>query len=644
MEDQKMLLEGYAYSGEGRKTVKVDVSTNNEDTWDQAALLDDEMLSGYDPYVPPPDGYRIDTSSGVRANRAPAHVIHRAIMYAASYNFRFLWIDQESINQDDLREKSEAIQQMNLIYQQAAQTIALLNNPIMEQAHLDAIKRIGIDPGMHSASDGEPHYHKDPLHRGRLQSLLVEFAEIIAGDPWYFRAWTLHERFVAGGPLHFLIPCHQELEIPSWTEIATPGNIILSESFIMNCIGPLLWLPEWSDLGHSHFYELERGKRDLLVLVNAPTYKFNGDMVRRPELARLCAADACSSLFHRGISEPFDILTIIANICQYDTRLDPYCIRDAGISLSIAIWAQALLNGDMSLLMALNAKGLASRNATFEFCQLTDPFVKALAGPAIDADFSNYMQPTAISSSNSWVCRIKPIRASPVGVKITGTLWQFNSWIDFSDMPGMSTPYAEWKRVAYKVGNPLWEDTFSKILAHLESNGRLDPLCSESKLQIRTENSCSLVREIVDMVMRSRKIAVGIRESDAEECSTHEPTYILFEKEAPAALLFVPRRDLVMSESASDTPLFLFLCWVCKRERRGTMFDLSLLDFPRKVDLVSGEDLAQRDMLVCGSLRHFSSCAGKEYNLLWKSETLTPESCESPRIMTLEKEMDAPGL
>ena len=42
VEDQKMLLEGYAYSGGGRKIVRVDVSTDNGDTWDQAALLDDD--------------------------------------------------------------------------------------------------------------------------------------------------------------------------------------------------------------------------------------------------------------------------------------------------------------------------------------------------------------------------------------------------------------------------------------------------------------------------------------------------------------------------------------------------------------------------------------------------------------------------
>jgi sulfite oxidase len=45
VEDQKMMLEGYAYSGGGRKIIRVDISTDNENTWDQAVLLKDDMLS-----------------------------------------------------------------------------------------------------------------------------------------------------------------------------------------------------------------------------------------------------------------------------------------------------------------------------------------------------------------------------------------------------------------------------------------------------------------------------------------------------------------------------------------------------------------------------------------------------------------------
>lgn len=184
-------------------------------------------------------------------NRAPTSVIHRALIYAAAHGFRFLWIDQECINQDDLVEKAEAIQQMDAIYRQAKQTVAILTNPFIKQEHLDPIDTIGSTRGIHHTSItltegfkqqqkrisqhlkkyGTPLYYLDLSPREGLRSV-NECAELIAGDPWHTRAWTLQETLVAGGPLHFLIPCHQALKRPSWMTWNTPGNIILSETFI----------------------------------------------------------------------------------------------------------------------------------------------------------------------------------------------------------------------------------------------------------------------------------------------------------------------------------------------------------------------------------------------------------------------------
>jgi hypothetical protein len=122
------------------------------------------------------------------------------------------------------------------------------------------------------------------------------------------------------------------------------------------------------------------------------------------------------------------------------------------------------------------------------------------------------------------------------------------------------------------------------------------------------------------MVMNNRKLALGVMESDAGKCYIHQPAYILIDHQTPLPLLVVPNRDLDMSESDSDMPSFLFICWVEKSERQGTPgFDLQLLDFPRKLDLVSrfnSADTFSSRVLVCGSRRHFSSCAGEEYNLL----------------------------
>ena len=79
-------------------------------------------------------GYQIRTKDGlIRDARAPANVFSRAIMYAAAQGFRLIWIDQECIDQDDGAKMEESIQAMHLTYRRAQQTVALLNNPIVDQ-------------------------------------------------------------------------------------------------------------------------------------------------------------------------------------------------------------------------------------------------------------------------------------------------------------------------------------------------------------------------------------------------------------------------------------------------------------------------------------------------------------------------------
>jgi hypothetical protein len=114
--------------------------------------------------------------------------------------------------------------------------------------------------------------------------------------------------------------------------------------------------------------------------------------------------------------------------------------------------------------------------------------------------------------------------------------------------------------------------------------------------------------------MCSRELAFGKMGSDVGRCSDHDPVYVLVELEYAPPLLFIPTRDLVMSESISDTPSFLFTCSVQKRQRENSeRFNLQLVDIPGKINLVwmGGE------FLICGSLQYFSSCKGKDYNLLW---------------------------
>ena len=65
-----------------------------------------------------------------RPSRARPEIISRAMQYAISVGVNRIWIDQECIDQDDPVDKEHGIQSMDLVYQHAYRTVALLDRYI----------------------------------------------------------------------------------------------------------------------------------------------------------------------------------------------------------------------------------------------------------------------------------------------------------------------------------------------------------------------------------------------------------------------------------------------------------------------------------------------------------------------------------
>jgi hypothetical protein len=134
-----------------------------------------------------------------------------------------------------------------------------------------------------------------------------------------------------------------------------------------------------------------------------------------PDYHRLCAVDAIQQLLRRGITDNLDLIAICGNLCNYRIRLDTSMVRKARIGLSVGFFALALLNGDLSLVLALN------HNTP---CSITDQF-KALPSNRIsDAPtWPDRYEGVLLDCEDLFACRVRPPILLLDGLLIKGILW-----------------------------------------------------------------------------------------------------------------------------------------------------------------------------------------------------------------------------
>ncbi|KAF3925207.1 hypothetical protein ABW20_dc0103500 [Dactylellina cionopaga] len=70
---------------------------------------------------------------------ARIEVLERAAAYAKAYGVPFIWVDQECIDQNNREDKEEGIQSMDLVYQRARYPLGVLSKEIDDQNQLDAL-------------------------------------------------------------------------------------------------------------------------------------------------------------------------------------------------------------------------------------------------------------------------------------------------------------------------------------------------------------------------------------------------------------------------------------------------------------------------------------------------------------------------
>ena len=306
-----------------------------------------------------------------RLNRAPDEVIDRAVECARSMGIRLIWLDQECLPQDSSREQELGIQAMDLVYTQAWRTIGLFESIIPSQSHLDSI--MSVLDWHKPTSQGLRFRLGSGLTADAVIQCLMEVLEMIHHDPWNKRAWILQESLSSTTHMIFNIRMAAPFFFPiHWTlqSEAPAGNVYIltsemdeliqaSRSFLNSAtrMSPRGMNSE-GDAQSALFYRASKlidslkemrpeikKSNNIFSLVHAR----GGDNVG-PRF-RCNAAVALSLLRSRSNHRPGDRLAILANLCNYEVRLDTVAIESNFRSLAICLFGLAYMNGDLSLLV-----------------------------------------------------------------------------------------------------------------------------------------------------------------------------------------------------------------------------------------------------------------------------------------------------
>lgn len=285
--------------------------------------------------------YSIRRKGIVGSPACPSDMLERVIRFAKYCGLDYLWIDQECIEQDDPNDKDIGIQAMDMVYQMADQAVAVLEVKIKEQRHLDAL-------GLLQSCGFEDLASTD------LQDL-IEALEVILSDPWFTRTWCLQESTSAARDMALLIRRDPSLQLPdslrgrSQTEFdfeidlsalqeQIPGWVVYQVDRIAESGDPVL---------HARGVALLAAWSQMLI----PDVGPSSDRVDFRGGRPVC--DAAEALRYMGLrcnTITSDRLAILANLCQYNIRLNDRELDQLGYGFSICAITLAVLNGDFSLM------------------------------------------------------------------------------------------------------------------------------------------------------------------------------------------------------------------------------------------------------------------------------------------------------
>ncbi|KAI0848868.1 heterokaryon incompatibility protein-domain-containing protein [Daldinia vernicosa] len=265
------------------------------------------------------------------ANKVRPMIWDRVLNYAEHVGCKYIWIDKECIDQENEAEKEAAIQSMHLVYKLSEWPIALLTRRIKTTEELDLLTNLMCND---VAPEDEP--------------AVLYLLDDITSDLWWTRAWTFQEDYRASTRMTLLLPHHWSLERRKRAMVDDSGRYILGKVEGEICIKSVDFRERATEFCLS--YRERSDNVDICNRIIKRAAKYNvllNDKSSEYSASRSMSPTILSDILSRSIQKESDRLAIMANCCEYGTRINTNYLNNNGISLSLSILAQYLLNGEI---------------------------------------------------------------------------------------------------------------------------------------------------------------------------------------------------------------------------------------------------------------------------------------------------------
>jgi hypothetical protein len=318
--------------------------------------------------------YRIQRPGRVpHKSQFPDHYFDRVIMYAQSWSIDRLWIDKESVYQEDDEDRNLGVQIMDAVYEGSDLSVGLLTTPLMHQNEIDLLDELLSGLIFRNPHDdtGTPKYWASMKEKKllRVQTLILR----ILSDPRWSRGWIFQEDHLSSDRMRLMIPHSEGLKIDDgpWDNI--PGNLIIdllvfrkavtrfcmasSENQHRWPISEMLGKAKQYNMFNQRSYNVCQHPRDSRCIRIWTDGDMSGTKMNHsdnyvsgttyPSTTLSILDDIC----HRDLEIKEDMIAIMANACKFSRRLDisksSRLVISETYSLSAILLTLILINGEI---------------------------------------------------------------------------------------------------------------------------------------------------------------------------------------------------------------------------------------------------------------------------------------------------------